>query len=157
MDAKICSKCRIKKKVSEFYICKYHVDGFRSWCKVCFLKNQRSPSRHMYLKKRHYNDPRKSMFLQAKYRARKDGVLFLLNLSDLKIPGHCPILGIPLKVNDGIWRNNSPTIDRIIPKLGYITGNIAVISHRANQIKNDASLEELLAIVNYVKAAIPAA
>lgn len=37
----------------------------------------------------------------------------------------------------------SPTLDKIIPALGYVPGNVWVISHRANTIKSDASLEEL--------------
>jgi hypothetical protein len=37
---------------------------------------------------------------------------------------------------------NSPTIDRIDPRLGYVPGNVHVVSHRANRIKNNATLEE---------------
>lgn len=43
--------------------------------------------------------------------------------------------------------NNSPTIDRINPKLGYIKGNVWVISNKANRFKNDATLEELELLV----------
>ena len=31
----------------------------------------------------------------------------------------------------------SPTLDRLIPELGYVPGNIAVISMKANRIKSD--------------------
>jgi hypothetical protein len=40
------------------------------------------------------------------------------------------------------------------PELGYVPGNVAVISRKANLMKNDASSEELLAfaknIANYL-------
>ena len=33
----------------------------------------------------------------------------------------------------------SPSLDRQIPKLGYVQGNVAVISHKANSLKNDCT------------------
>ena len=42
--------------------------------------------------------------------------------------------------------DNSPTLDKIIPEMDYVRGNIAVMSSRANRIKNDASLAELAAV-----------
>ena len=47
---------------------------------------------------------------------------------------------------------NSPSLDRIDNSKGYVPGNIAVISMRANMIKNNASLVELKAIVAYIEA-----
>ena len=37
---------------------------------------------------------------------------------------------------------DSPSLDRIVPELGYVKGNIRVISNRANHLKSDATLEE---------------
>jgi hypothetical protein len=50
--------------------------------------------------------------------------------------GLCPYLQLPLVRGSG----NGPltaSVDRIIPPLGYIQGNVRVISRRANSIKND--------------------
>lgn len=55
----------------------------------------------------------------------------------------CPALGIDLCWTNNKLLDNSPTLDRIIPELGYVKGNIAVISNKANRIKTDASFEEL--------------
>jgi hypothetical protein len=49
----------------------------------------------------------------------------------------CPVLGIVLKANKGKVGNASPTIDRAIPSRGYVRGNIDVISHKANTLKNN--------------------
>ena len=40
--------------------------------------------------------------------------------------------------------------------LGYISGNVRVISKRANLLKKDATIEELMGILNYMKTAIAA-
>ena len=40
-------------------------------------------------------------------------------------------------------RNNFPSVDRIIPKKGYVQGNLIWVSYRANRIKTDATIKEL--------------
>ncbi len=79
----------------------------------------------------------------AKIRAKKDGIPFDIEFWDIVIPSHCPILKIPLFQSDEVAGNNSPTVDKIIPSLGYTKDNIWVISYLANTMKNNASLEEL--------------
>ena len=63
---------------------------------------------------------------------------------------HCPLMGIELIYTptntNGITRNYA-TLDRIDSSQGYVPGNIQVLSHRANMIKNDATLEELQLLV----------
>ena len=49
----------------------------------------------------------------------------------------------------GAENENAPSIDRVNTKYGYIAGNIAVISKRANSRKSDASIEEIFAILAY--------
>jgi hypothetical protein len=46
--------------------------------------------------------------------------------------------------------DNAPTLDRINNSCGYVPGNVAVISWRANRIKCDATPEELRRIADYV-------
>lgn len=54
----------------------------------------------------------------------------------------CPILGIEMKWgNDN--RASTPSVDRIVPDKGYVKGNVVWISHRANRLKSNASLDEL--------------
>ncbi|SKB50487.1 hypothetical protein SAMN05660880_01353 [Luteibacter sp. 22Crub2.1] len=67
------------------------------------------------------------------------------------IPLHCPVLGLPLYRNSGgaAQGPNSPSLDRIDPALGYVQGNVKVISSRANAIKSNASPEELLRVAAY--------
>lgn len=46
-------------------------------------------------------------------------------------------------------KNNSPSLDRIRNELGYVRGNVIVISNRANRLKSDASIEELRDIASF--------
>lgn len=97
------------------------------------------------------------MVRRAKRRAKEKGIPFDIVYADVTIPAVCPILGIPLAVGLGSWggnggpTDNSPSLDRIIPSLGYVKGNIQVISNRANRFKSDATIEELEAVVESMK------
>jgi len=86
------------------------------------------------------------------------GLECTITVDDIVIPETCPVLGIPLFARIGAGRSNrdqvenSPSLDRIDNGKGYIPNNIAVISMRANMIKNNATLAELKAIVAYMEA-----
>jgi len=88
-------------------------------------------------------------------RAKKKNVPCDLTVQDLKdmLPTYCPILGIPLIRRADRWDNQpgSPQVDRIIPELGYVKGNVQIISRRANGIKSDASLDEIKLVVEYLE------
>lgn len=88
------------------------------------------------------NHPEQALLNYAKRRARIRNIEFDLQLEDIQIPEFCPVLGIPLFQGDRM-NPNSPSLDRINPLRGYIKHNVAVISLRANNLKKDASLEEI--------------
>ena len=99
----------------------------------------------------HHKNPEKSLLQTARVRARRKGLSFEIDISDVVIPTICPCLGIQL-----VWKNdtlkqgsdpNHPTIDRIDPTKGYVKGNVWVISWRANRLKSDATLQELRQLV----------
>jgi len=84
------------------------------------------------------------LFIKRKYRARCDGVLFTITLDDITpAPQYCPILGIKLVYgNHRQVQDNSATIDRTDCMKGYIPGNVAIISARANRLKSNGTSEE---------------
>lgn len=96
----------------------------------------------------------------AKARARKLGVPFALTGADVLAAAvdWCPVFGVKLIYTGS--RGNHPavaSVDRIIPEQGYVPGNIAVISRRANTIKSDATPEDLLAVAAWAEQARGAA
>jgi hypothetical protein len=87
-----------------------------------------------------------------KSRALKKNIPFNLTIEDfMNIPSHCPVLGIPLERNFGnkVSSENSPSLDRIIPELGYVKGNVLIISTLANRIKQNATPDQILKVGNF--------
>lgn len=68
-------------------------------------------------------------------RAVKNNVPFTIEESDIVVPDVCPVLGMKLKIGVGAKSENSPSLDRRIPSLGYVPGNVFVISWMANRLK----------------------
>lgn len=100
----------------------------------------------------HKNNPEKSLLLSSRTRARRKELPFNLTLEDIVIPTVCPILGISMFTLKGKRTDNTPSLDRKIPEKGYVKGNVAIVSWRANRLKNDASLDELKRIVAYLES-----
>jgi hypothetical protein len=88
----------------------------------------------------------------ARRRAKGKGIEFTLKEEDIVIPDNCPALGLKLKSVQGMTGSDcSPSLDRIDNSKGYTKENVAVISFRANTLKNSATAKELRMIANYVK------
>lgn len=101
---------------------------------------------------KHNKNPEKMMLRSARHRAKKKNLPFDIELVDIVIPEFCPVLGIQLKANAGKGRalRSSPSLDRIVPELGYVKGNVQVISNAANLLKGDSTPEEMLLFAQWV-------
>jgi len=145
--SKACHKCGSTKILTEFHRRTTNSDGRRNECKACVSKRmskywRENRERKKAEQKRRRADNVESLILsRARGRAKKKGIEFNLELEDIKIPTHCPLLSIKLIYGSGDV-NTSPSLDRLIPSKGYIKGNVRVISHRANNLKRDATVEE---------------
>lgn len=66
------------------------------------------------------------------------------------MPDVCPVLGIPIDYGaKGINNPNAASVDRIDNKKGYVPGNVVIVSFRANELKRDASLDEMRALLRF--------
>ena len=43
----------------------------------------------------------------------------------------------------------APSLDRIVPKKGYIKGNLIIVSDIVNRMKQDSTLEDMEKILKY--------
>lgn len=170
IDKRVCNQCLVEQPASQF---SWKGEGHKrltSRCHSCRRKNYKeNPNVARERSKSYYWDNReiisarqrvirqlnaeRRMLAQAKRRATEKNIPFDLVLDDIKIPDFCPVLLIPLKFGVGRPAGNSPSLDRVIPELGYVRGNVIVVSYRANTIKSDATAEEIMAVANFYKSA----
>lgn len=87
------------------------------------------------------NNMERYLVRNAQNRSKKYGLPFDITHEDIIIPEFCPYLGIKLMP---LSKWSSPSLDRIVPELGYIKGNIQVISTKANTMKSNATQDELI-------------
>lgn len=143
LTEKVCTKCDRTLPIDMFTRTPALKGGRYNHCQEC----------ESTIKKEYYSGQaarnRRSLSM-IKQRAKKENLPFDIEIADIPIPTHCPVLGIPLSL-DSPNRDNYPSVDRIVPALGYVKGNVVVISYRANRIKNDATVDELDKIASFYR------
>ena len=94
-----------------------------------------------------------AMLREARRRAKERGVEFNIRPDQIEWPGDglCPIKGVLLEKNKGLVMANSPSLDRVHSHLGYIPGNVRVLSWRMNNLKGDLTTEEAENLLLYMK------
>lgn len=137
--------------------CKYgHAPERDKWrhCLQCKRDREKSPRVPSYGPKIRGSEFEKVMLYSAQRRARNGGFACTIALADIVVPEFCPLLGI--KLMRGLKKQGpaSPSLDRIKPGLGYVPGNVWVISNRANTIKQDATLQELQMLTERLASAL---
>jgi hypothetical protein len=85
-------------------------------------------------------NPRRAWFKSLRARSKAKGIEFnLIESADALWPAYCPVLGIPIIPSSPRPTDNSPSCDRLDPGLGYVRGNVRVISQRANRLKDNCT------------------
>jgi predicted DNA-binding protein YlxM (UPF0122 family) len=141
-DEKRCNCCKEWKPLSGFQRSARYVGGVLNTCKVCCSeRNRRSKAKN----------PQRRLLSALKTRASQKGLEFDLTESDLEMPNRCPVLGIPIRFNNGTNGDDSISVDRIDNTKGYVRGNVIIVSRRANCLKNSATLDELERIYLFYK------
>lgn len=160
MITKVCTTCNEAKSLDMFYKHKKGKHGVTSMCISCRKAYDRALNdtdearlkSKIRVSKYREAKPQKQIVMKAKHRAKLKNLPFDLTEDDIIIPEFCPILGIKLVKSNRSFTDNGPNLDRVKPEKGYVKGNVCIISGRANRIKSDASLDELEAILSYVKS-----
>lgn len=116
---------------------------------------------HQPKDRENYRNPVNTFYRQfqcRKQRAINLGIPFTIDFDTLEKPELCPILGIKLNYGCSSGRDgkqvrdpNKASIDKLIPELGYVPGNVYVISWRANKLKSNMSINDLEKILDYMK------
>ena len=158
---KVCGKCKEHKLLSEFDKDKNKKDGLHYHCKSCQKIYKDNVCRL------------KRWFQNKKGHAKRNGNGIEFTILPTDIPGVeiewyntgkqgskdtwraieypkvCPVFGIKLDWGMNGNQPNSPSLDRVNPKFGYIKGNVIMMSMLANQMKNSATPEQLKQFSEY--------
>lgn len=123
----------------------------RGWkCIHCERSHKRAS-----LKRRRETDPAYTLYVAARARAREKMLPFDVTIEEIRslypADGRCPALGIRLLSGRGFAQDTSPTLDRLNPEWGYLPGNLAVISLRANRAKGGMRAAELEQIAAWMR------
>jgi transposase len=92
-------------------------------------------------------------FVQKQSKIKLRGQEFTIQYGEIDWPEYCPVLGIKLDYFAKARKpqDNSPSFDRVDNTKGYVTGNVKIISNKANRIKGHGSLDELKKIIAYIE------
>ena len=160
---KICIGCDEELPLEDFYPKRNgSADGRQPRCIECsrgvVREHARTPKARATsraYREAHPLTTEAKLFYAARRRAKTSGTPFTITVDDIHIPEFCPALGLRLEAgNQKGPKPNAPSIDRIIPELGYIPGNVQVISHKANSMKRNASIEELAQFAEWIQKAV---
>ena len=144
MSTKKCTRCNVVKELVEFHNHKKCKQGVSSICKNCL---------RIQVQERRRKNPASKLLTQARCRARAANIPFNIDINDIVVPELCPVLNIPLVINFGqkTQAPNSPSLDKVNPELGYVKGNIRVISNKANFCKSNLTEAQLKSLYTYVQ------
>lgn len=106
-----------------------------------------------YEKERQYYDKYIPLYLltTARKRAKQAGIECTIKESDIVVPDVCPILGVKLGRSRGAVDRASPSLDRVDSSVGYVPGNVRVISWYANKMKNDLTVDQVRNLLSYME------
>ena len=133
--------------------------GRSSRCVKCANKGVLNSSYRHGLSLRDRATPEYKLWLSVRNNAQIRGRECTIEPHEIVIPEKCPVLGIPLtpslpgrKASNGHgFKDTLPSVDRIDSSKGYVSGNVEVISWKANRMKNDNTIETLEKIASYMR------
>lgn len=156
---KVCTTCRKSKlSTSKYFVRNKRIKGGLHYsCKECDKLRRQSPkfkeqnNRSVARYRSTLEGFLKSAVLSSKNSSKKYKIPhnikyeYLSNLWETQ-EGKCALTGksmTHLKKKGQLKSNCS--IDQISPRQGYVEGNVQLVQYRYNRVKNDLTMEELLA------------
>jgi hypothetical protein len=145
----VCVECKqlLSQKYFSYKVKEDPSQGIRFKCKSCSAVRAAQAKEERQNNWKH--DPARHMLNNSKQRAKVSGLKHTLTVDDIVIPDFCPVLGIKLETGNRKSHYNAPSIDRIDNTKGYIKENIVVVSTRANLLKKDATINELIMLAKF--------
>ena len=158
---KTCTDCDEHKELIEFAVNRKSKDGLKSQCRACckIAKDNTCQVKKWYQHKKGSAKAKGIPFTIKPQDIPSIEVLYRKNIRGIwtweatEFPTQCPVLSLPkvpylLDWSGGKrqWEGpnrNAPSLDRMDPDLGYIPGNVMIVSMLANGMKQNATPEQL--------------
>ena len=144
-----------KEKIKEWNK-KYYQENKERINERCKKYNKENKEKLNAQRKKYREEDRgRHMAQQIRYRANEKNLPYDLDADYLKSiwpeDNKCPALGLEFsKPGEGL-KENSSSLDRLVPELGYVKGNVAIVSMLANQIMSNATPDQVIAVGYFFK------
>jgi hypothetical protein len=103
--------------------------------------------------------PLSYILLGSRSRAKRRGIEFTITAADVQMDENCPCCARKMQMRSGPAGKgplpSSPSLERIDGTKGYIPGNVVILCWRCNEIKRNATLDELRTIVTWLESVQP--
>jgi hypothetical protein len=146
---KVCSVCNLSKEENQYHRRSDRPIGLRAACMVC-ERNRSKRDKERFKEKRtaarlsKHSDILYRLYRSCKHSALRRGIQFTIKPEDIKLTTSCPYLGVEFtNILGKGYQDYNPSVDRVNNTLGYIPGNVRLISVLANRMKHTATIEEL--------------
>ena len=139
-----CTKCKEEKALSEFYKSK-DSRGYSYHCRKCTSERSKRRAKEI---RAEVIDWTNQLYSGEELRIQLEAIS---KLNSKKLWSLRSKLNKLLRLSKtGKQTANSPSIDKIIPEMGYTKGNIQIISNKANKMKSDATPLDLILFAAWV-------
>ena len=148
-DRKVCTTCRVEKRIAEFTRNKNQPSGYMCYCKECNNKRnkayRRDPDNLTRACKRVYG------YLARRVRVKgfdiDFGPEFIEDLHRAQ-NGYCAYTGDKLSLQSGL--PSTMSVDRIDSALGYTKDNVRLVTWEVNNAKQDMTMESFVLLCKKV-------
>ncbi len=172
-----CRKCKTSKPSDEFtpsQLTKRNMKKGLRWCRQCVAQygRERRAARPNHFRKIERQSQAKicqtakgrsrTLLYKARERAKAKGLEFTLShewVEERVAYGYCEVTGIRFSfkrpkgdrsTRRSLCRINTPSLDRIDPKLGYTPDNCQVVCWGYNQMKGEFTHETVIKLATYL-------
>lgn len=154
ISCKQCFHCKQNFPASEDYFHKSkNKTGLHSYCKTCSAKLRRVRRREVNKEQWWHNQQKRRRWKHE--NSKKGDPRYSFNLTYMPYtPKFCPIFDQELIYSAAPGSCYGASIDRIDSSKPYVDDNVMVLSIRANNLKNDATFEELVLLGSWAQKMI---
>lgn len=161
METRICPRCDVEQPLESFCKDNRRKSGRACYCRGCVkrynLKTHAHRESYRFSYRSNVKNRARLLVGGALRRAKKRGLPCDISVDDIAQrlgKGICEVTGIPFNLtNVGRvnWCWKSPSLDQIVPGIGYLSSNVQVVIRGYNVMKNNWGDAPILLVAEALK------